>query len=196
MPSATRLAGRLGYPNVMRGPKRLDKPQPRPERAAREFRKQRRLTKGERLFILTGSGLVAATDLAVVRTVNQPFGRHSCAGYDCLANKGVMLIEIAIPGMPEPLFVLNTHLNSRRAPLVGLSARALSAGGVHVHTLMIGRVSDFSVAFCRHADSTLSISTDDRLGSARAHCSVLDDEMDRLLVANNAVRWPEAVFMA
>jgi endonuclease/exonuclease/phosphatase family metal-dependent hydrolase len=115
VPSATRLAGRLGYPNVVRGPKRLDKPEPRPERATREFRQQRRLTKGERLFVLTGSGLVAATDLAVVRTVNQPFGRHACAGYDCLANKGAMLIEIAVPGMPEPLFILNTHLNSRRA---------------------------------------------------------------------------------
>jgi endonuclease/exonuclease/phosphatase family metal-dependent hydrolase len=115
VPSATRLASRVGYRNVLRGPRRLDKPNPRPESAAKEFRQQRRLIKGERWFTLMGSGLVAATDLAVVRKVSQPFGRHSCAGYDCLANKGVMLIEIDIPGMPEPLFVLNTHLNSRRA---------------------------------------------------------------------------------
>ncbi|HWK40541.1 MAG TPA: endonuclease/exonuclease/phosphatase family protein [Croceibacterium sp.] len=115
VPSATRLAGQLGYTNVVRGPKRLDKPDPAPERATREFRQKRRLTKGERLFVLMGSGLVTATDLAVTRKVNQAFGRHSCAGYDCLANKGAMLIEIPIPGMPEPLFVLNTHLNSRKA---------------------------------------------------------------------------------
>lgn len=115
VPSSTKLAGRAGYRNVLRGPKRLDKPDPSPERALRAFRKERRLLKGERLFILMGSGLVAATDLAVDRKVSQPFGRHSCAGYDCLANKGAMLIEIPVPGMPEPLFVLNTHLNSRKA---------------------------------------------------------------------------------
>lgn len=126
VPSATRLAGRLGYRNVVRGPRRLDKPDPQTERATREFRQQRRFTKGERLFTLTGAGLVAATDLAVTRKVSQPFGRHACAGYDCLANKGVMLIEIPIPGMPEPLFVLNTHLNSRKASGVA-DARSLYA---------------------------------------------------------------------
>jgi hypothetical protein len=115
VPSATRLPGNVGYANVVRGPLRLDRPDPRPERAERDFRRERRLIKGERLLILLGSGLVAATDLGIEAQVNQPFGRHSCAGYDCLANKGAMLLRIPIPGMPEPLFVLNTHLNSRRA---------------------------------------------------------------------------------
>lgn len=115
VPSATRLPLEIGYGNVVRGPRRLDKPEPRPDRASRAFRQERRLFKGERLFVVVGSGLVAATDLAVTDNTNQPFGRHSCAGYDCLANKGAMLLEIALPGMPEPLFILNTHLNSRPA---------------------------------------------------------------------------------
>src|SRR5690606_21439237 len=115
VPSATRLPGNVGYANTVRGPLRLDRPDPRPERAERDFRRERRLLKGERLLILVGSGLAAASDLAIEAQVNQPFGRHSCAGYDCLANKGAMLLRIPIPGMPEPLFVLNTHLNSRLA---------------------------------------------------------------------------------
>lgn len=115
VPSATRLPGRVGYRNVVRGPLRGDRPDPVPDRADRSFRKDRKLLKGERLLVVTGSGLVAATDLAIEERINQPFGRHSCAGFDCLANKGAMLIEIPLPGMPEPLFILNTHLNSRRA---------------------------------------------------------------------------------
>ena len=112
VPSATRLPLEVGYRNVVRGPRRLDRPDPRPDRADRDFRRQRRLTKGERLFVVTGSGLVAATDLAIETNTTLPYGRHSCAGFDCLANKGAMLLEIALPGMPESLFVLNTHLNS------------------------------------------------------------------------------------
>lgn len=119
VPSSTRLPLEVGYRNVVRGPLRLDRPDPRPERADPEFRRERRLTKGERLVVFTGSGLVAATDLAVGRNTNLPFDRHSCAGYDCLANKGAMLLEIDLPGMPEPLFVLNTHLNSAKASGVG-----------------------------------------------------------------------------
>ncbi len=115
VPSSTRLPLEIGYRNVVRGPLRLDRPDPRPERADPEFRRERRLTKGERFFIFTGSGLVAATDLAVTGNTNLPFDRHSCAGFDCLANKGAMLLEIDLPGMPEPLFVLNTHLNSAKA---------------------------------------------------------------------------------
>src|SRR5262249_49907723 len=43
------------------------------------------------------------------------FGKDTCAGYDCLASKGVMLATISIPGVPVPVQVLNTHLNSRGA---------------------------------------------------------------------------------
>lgn len=112
VPTSTRLALEVGYRNVVRGPRRLDRPDPRPERADADFRRERRLLKGERLFIVAGSGLVAGTDLAIASNTTLPFDRHSCAGYDCLANKGAMLIEVELPGMPEPLFVLNTHLNS------------------------------------------------------------------------------------
>lgn len=115
VPSATRLPLRVGYANLVRGPRRSDRADPPPEPPSREFRKGRAFGKGERLGKLTGSGLALATDLEIAAHSNLPFGRSSCAGYDCLANKGAMLVEIAVPGMPEPLFVINTHLNSRSA---------------------------------------------------------------------------------
>lgn len=127
VPSSTRLPLEVGYRNVVRGPRRLDRPDPRPERADPEFRRERRLFKGERLFTVTGSGLAAATDLAIAANTKLPYDRHSCAGYDCLANKGAMLLRIDLPGMPEPLFVLNTHLNSGSEASGNSADRALYA---------------------------------------------------------------------
>ena len=115
VPAATSLPSQIGYAHWVRGPRRGDRIDPLIEPAARDFRKARRLRKGERFGTFVGSGLLLATDLAILRNVTQPFGRQSCAGYDCLSNKGVQLVEIAIPGMPEPLFVLNAHLNSNGA---------------------------------------------------------------------------------
>jgi endonuclease/exonuclease/phosphatase family metal-dependent hydrolase len=44
-----------------------------------------------------------------------PYSRFTCAGFDCLANKGVLLIKVAVPGLSEPLTVIDTHMNSRGA---------------------------------------------------------------------------------
>ncbi|MFC3098176.1 endonuclease/exonuclease/phosphatase family protein [Alteraurantiacibacter palmitatis] len=113
VPRATRMMGEVGYANLVRGPQRGARADPLIAPADRAFRKGRRLLRGERLGRRVNSGLLVATDLAVARVRVHPFGGHSCAGFDCLANKGVQLVEIDLPGVPEPLFVLNTHLNSR-----------------------------------------------------------------------------------
>lgn len=113
VPSATGLPERVGYANMVRGPRRRDRAEPLIDPASPAFRRARSMRRGEGLGTVVGSGLLLATDLAVVANITHPFARSSCAGYDCLSNKGVQLVEIAIPGLPEPLFVLNTHLNSR-----------------------------------------------------------------------------------
>lgn len=115
VPSSTRLSGKVGYPNVVRGPGRRDRAAALIEPADPDFRRGASRLRGERVGKWLGSGLVLATGMEVRSQVTHPFGSHACAGYDCLANKGVQLVELAIPGMPEPLFVLNTHLNSRLA---------------------------------------------------------------------------------
>lgn len=119
VPSATRLPQQWGYAHWVRGPRRTERTAPLIAPAERDFRKARRRRKGEKLGTVVGSGLMVASDLAIISNVTQPFGRQSCAGYDCLSNKGVQLVEFAIPGMPEPLFVLNAHLNSGGASGVG-----------------------------------------------------------------------------
>ena len=40
---------------------------------------------------------------------------RSCAGLDCLSNKGIVLARIAIPGVADPDRLYDTHMNSRGA---------------------------------------------------------------------------------
>lgn len=82
--------------------------------------------KGEGIGKWLDGGLYIATDLPLNYDESEAFGPDSCAGFDCLSNKGAALIRINIPGAPAPLFVFNTHRNSREPPGVSI-ARAEQA---------------------------------------------------------------------
>ena len=79
------------------------------------------LARGELGLKLMGSGLVIASRFPILADAAQAYGRRSCAGFDCLANKGVMGAAIAVPGVPSPIYIYNTHMNARGAS--GVSAR-------------------------------------------------------------------------
>jgi endonuclease/exonuclease/phosphatase family metal-dependent hydrolase len=79
---------------------------------------------GEGLGKLTGGGLHVLSDLPIVKVESRPYA--ACAGFDCLANKGAMLVRVALNGVPVEVDLVNTHLNSRRAAKVPL-ARSLAA---------------------------------------------------------------------
>lgn len=73
---------------------------------------------------LASGGLHVLSDAAIIDVVSVAY-RH-CAGLDCLANKGVMLVRVAPEGASVPIDIVNTHMNSRtasRAP----PAQALAA---------------------------------------------------------------------
>ena len=107
-----------GYPAIVSGPRRttrpdLPVPDPLPGKAA--------IKHGEMGIHLAGGGLAIASRYPIVSTRIRAFGRKSCAGLDCLSNKGIMLAKIQVPGLPAPIELYNTHLNSRgasRAPAV------------------------------------------------------------------------------
>lgn len=79
---------------------------------------------GEGVGKHVGSGLAIFSDYPIlaVRRISYPV----CAGYDCLANKGAMAAEIAIPGVAGNVTVIDTHLNSNGATGVS-EPRALYA---------------------------------------------------------------------
>jgi len=61
----------------------------------------------------TSGGLHVLSDIPIVAVRAAAFS--DCAGFDCLANKGVMLVRLAPEGQPFEIEVVNAHFNARRA---------------------------------------------------------------------------------
>ncbi|MEO7654975.1 MAG: endonuclease/exonuclease/phosphatase family protein [Sphingomicrobium sp.] len=74
-----------------------------------------KLKRGEIGLHFAGSGLAIASRFPIIATDMRAYGKRSCAGMDCLSNKGIVLARIAIPGLPTPIDVYDTHMNSRGA---------------------------------------------------------------------------------
>ena len=68
--------------------------------------------KGEDFGPVLDSGLALFSDYPIERIERLTFPQGACAGYDCLASKGVLIAWIRLPGRREPLAVATTHLNS------------------------------------------------------------------------------------
>ncbi len=69
---------------------------------------------GEMQAALLDSGLAVLSDYPVLAVRRAAFPSGACAGFDCLAAKGVLLVTIDVPGT-GPVTVAATHLNSRKA---------------------------------------------------------------------------------
>lgn len=115
--AASRAVQATGYRSVTSGPTRTSRQAPNTEGA---LPGNRRILRGEIRPNFTSSGLAIATDFPMVSTAYMPFARGSCAGFDCLSNKGVLYAEIAIPGVPGTIDIFTTHMNSQGAS--GVSA--------------------------------------------------------------------------
>jgi endonuclease/exonuclease/phosphatase family metal-dependent hydrolase len=134
---AARIGQRAGYANFVRGPTRGMKRPPTSEEAERALVGNRRKGKGEGLRQLMPSGLYILSDFPILAAERQPFRARECAGFDCLSNKGLLYARIAVPGVPDPLEIFNTHLNSRGSTGVS-EQRSLLA-----HRLQIDESSRF-----------------------------------------------------
>lgn len=92
----------------------------------------RDLFRGEGVGKLMGGGLHVFSDAPVLDVRSAAY--NNCAGVDCLANKGAMLVRLAPQGLPTVIDVVNTHMNSRRASLAPRS-RTLPAHNGQVREL-------------------------------------------------------------
>ena len=140
-----------GYPHWARGPSRSRRASGSPPGAQRPYRAVRYLASGEGWGKFTGSGLHVLSDLPIIDIQSAAYS--FCAGLDCLANKGVMLARLAVPGVPTEVDVVNTHMNSKRAAKVPL-ARSL-----HAHKLQTDELMAF-IADKRAIDSPLLVGGD------------------------------------
>ncbi|HZF95149.1 MAG TPA: endonuclease/exonuclease/phosphatase family protein [Allosphingosinicella sp.] len=108
--NAVRAVEALPYPSIAAGPARSED---RVRRAGGSLPGPRRPFRGELGLKLQTAGLAIAADYPILTVNSAPFPRRSCAGFDCLANKGVLHAEIQIPGVPGTLHLFNTHMNSQ-----------------------------------------------------------------------------------
>jgi endonuclease/exonuclease/phosphatase family metal-dependent hydrolase len=100
-----------GYRYVALGPS-ATLPTVAPSAADRTFSAGGSLVRGEGWGMRLDSGLAIFSDHPILAARHIAFS--SCAGYDCLANKGALAVLIAVPGS-GPITVVDTHLNAARA---------------------------------------------------------------------------------
>lgn len=62
-----------------------------------------------------GSGLMIMSDYPIVAGHHKSFHSDECAGIDCLANKSIQLARIEVPGVGQPIDIVNSHFNSRKS---------------------------------------------------------------------------------
>lgn len=69
---------------------------------------------------ITGAGLVVLSEFPISEAAEATYG--NCSFTDCLATKGVIRVRIHIDGLPEPLYLFDTHLQADNEPFVAVSA--------------------------------------------------------------------------
>jgi endonuclease/exonuclease/phosphatase family metal-dependent hydrolase len=133
-PAAVRAITQAGYPYRAWGPSRTQRRR-RPLNG--RMHGPAHWNKGETGFHLVGSGLAVLSRFPIVSSHSEPFGTHHCAGFDCLSNKGVLHVRIAVPGVPQPIDIFNVHLNSRSASRVPFARSGVA------HALQVDDVAQF-----------------------------------------------------
>lgn len=121
-----------GYRYWAQGPTRFERATGSAPQDGRHYRRVRYVRFGEGWGKFTSAGLHVLTDEPIVEVRNTPY--RFCAGFDCLANKGAMLVRLAPPGLPQDLDIINTHLNSRGASRVPVK-RSLQAHNLQTEEL-------------------------------------------------------------
>lgn len=132
--SAKKAVLAAGYPSIVSGPGRVTSPY---GPAMGKLPGRSGIKRGEVGLRLTGGGLAIASRYPIVNSTVRAYGRRSCAGIDCLANKGILMARIAIPGVPFPIDLYNTHMNSRGA------SRAPARRNLAAHDRQAFEASDF-----------------------------------------------------
>ncbi len=117
---AAAIAARAGYRYVATGPDATMRTAAAADDADRAHLRAGRWDRGEWRGKLLGSGLIILSDHPIVEIDRMAFPDFACAGFDCLANKGVLIAHLRVPGFARPVSIVNTHLNARKAAGVSI----------------------------------------------------------------------------
>jgi len=119
------VAEKTGYKYVLFGPGRKDTSKFGKVHWAQRTRKPYMSFSDPQKF--TGSGLMILSDYPIIEAHHKTFNSDECAGIDCLSNKSILLARIKVPGVADPVDIINSHFNSRS------SAKAPKKIALRVH---------------------------------------------------------------
>ncbi|MDG2001854.1 MAG: endonuclease/exonuclease/phosphatase family protein [Novosphingobium sp.] len=117
---AKAIGVKAGYRHILSGPNKASPQMPGLSAGDVGFARDASWFKGEDIGHWVDSGLVILSDYPITRGRQAIFPNDLCAGFDCIASKGVQLAWVNIPGRASPLAIVNTHLNSRRSSGVSI----------------------------------------------------------------------------
>ncbi|RST31402.1 endonuclease [Sphingomonas ginkgonis] len=154
---------------------------------------------------LEDSGLLILSDYPVLGSERIVYRRGACAGLDCLSNKGALLVRVAVPGLAQPLAVVDTHMNARARSCAGRrhSDRAYAAQVEELRQFVASRIlpgtpaivgGDMNVgrAAARTALVTgdqLLAGSDDAVRTALAGAAPVDDPAAAAVIARRNKDW-------
>ena len=126
--------------------------------------------KGETAAKLLGSGLQILSDYPVLAVRSMAFPPFACAGFDCLANKGAVMVTLSVPGAPSPVDIVTTHLNCRRKS--GVSIRR----SLYAYKRQVAHLSRF-IAENHNPDFPLIVAGDFNVGQDQQRKQFLSREL-------------------
>jgi endonuclease/exonuclease/phosphatase family metal-dependent hydrolase len=134
---AKAITAQAGYRYVVDGPSADMAGAGAISAADRRFAGDASLLRGERSGKWADSGLRIASDYPILSVRRMAYPAYACAGFDCLANKGVLAVSIRVPGVAEPVAVVATHLNSR------MSSHASPARSLYAYQRQVDALGEF-----------------------------------------------------
>jgi len=170
--SAVAAVESAGYPALVAGPGRRAR---RDLPAAGRTPGRRHWMRGELGLRLATGGLAVASVYPIVDHAGEPFSRRGCAGIDCLSNKGALYARVAIPGVPFPLDVFDTHMNSRKA------SRAPMRRTLVAHAIQTAELSTFLQARDNPEDANI-LGGDFNMRGSEARFDIFDSLLPMQLV--------------
>ncbi len=183
--AAAHIGGLAQYRYAVHGPTRADADSVAITPAVAALAAEADWTRGEAQGPLLDSGLHAFSNFPMTLRARRAFGRHACAGFDCLAAKGVLMFTVDIPGLPDPVSILTVHMNANGAAGVA-EPRALAA-----HRLQIDSLAD-TLASATDPAWPLIFGGDFNVKAARARQQYADERLGqaRLVSVHTACRLP------
>ena len=130
------IGGAAGYRYIAFGPGKRLQSDEKMDDQDRVYSRGARFMKGETWGKWRGSGLVILSEYPIVSVSRAAFPAWACAGSDCLANKGVLLANVAVPGVGTPVAVIATHMNAKN--ISGVSKERFN-GAFDMQVRTIGR---------------------------------------------------------